>query len=88
MRHCGKSIVTTANSRYTVDWDNRIVSGGRLGSPIRFTSGTCHVGDEMILIFEDGRVFTTSTVTCVEMIERSNRNDNKQKGISRIFRRR
>ena len=65
MQHFGKSIVETRHSVYHVDWDNHLVSGGRLTSEVPFTEGFCTEGEHMVLCM-DGNTLVTSTVTKVD----------------------
>ena len=49
MQYFGKSVITTKNSIYTVDWDKRVVDGGRFEAPTPFTNGFCQQGYNMVL---------------------------------------
>lgn len=85
MQHFGKSIITTKNSTYTVDWDNKTVEGGRFTVPVSFTNGYCVIGSNMVLYLCDGSVLRTSTVMNVKEVchEAACK---QQKGIARLLR--
>lgn len=82
MQHFGKSIVETRHSVYHVDWDNHLVSGGRLNGEVPFTAGFCMVGEHMVLYMK-GNTLVTSTV--INVREEKNHACKQQKGLSRLF---
>ena len=84
MQHFGKSIVETRHSVYHVDWDNHLVSGGRLTGTVPFTTGFCMEGEHMVLCMED-TTLVTSTVTKVTQERSENYARKQQKGLSRLF---
>ena len=84
MQHFGKSIVETRHSVYHVDWDNHLVSGGRLAGTVPFTTGFCMEGEHMVL-YMNGNTLVTSTVTKVTQERSENYARKQQKGLSRLF---
>lgn len=84
MQHFGKSVVSTKNSTYTVDWDSKTVEGGRFTVPVSFTNRYCVIGSNMVLYLCNGSVLRTSTVMDVKEVCHETARK-QQKGIARLF---
>lgn len=63
--------IKTRNSAYIVDLDRSIISGGKLGEPVRFVNQPVIVaGRPATFLLEDGREMVTSQVFSVRKAER------------------
>lgn len=85
MQYFGKSVITTKNSIYIVDWDERLVDGGKFEAPTPFTKGFCQQGCNMVLYLCDGGVLRTSTVLDIKQEVKHEADCKQQKGLARLF---